>query len=143
MNRLTLTLSMAAVLAFPGVSLADQQDQSQKRERFRANLGGDRPANARPGRGDQVQGGQMDPQMVVSRMLKQFDVDGDEKLDIDELTKLMISLRDRRQSGGMQGFRDRVSGNGQRDLRSMQGKSRQRPAVGDKGGDRPTRPSAE
>lgn len=143
MNHLTLSLSMAAVLALSGISFADQQDQGQKRERFRAKQGTERAANARAVRSDKGQAGQFDPQMVVSRLLKQFDVDGDEKLDIDELTKLMTSLRERRQSGATQGQRDRAMGNGQRDMRSAQGKNRQRPATGDQGGDRPARPSAE
>ena len=143
MNHVTLILSMAAVLGFSGTTFAEQPDQSERRERFRAKQGAQRDANAKPDRANQGQVGQFDPKTVVSRMMKQFDVDGDEKLDLDELTKLMISLRDRRQSVGTQGFRDRAMSDGKRDMRSTQGKNRQRPATGEQGGDRPIRPSAE
>ncbi|MEM6690782.1 MAG: EF-hand domain-containing protein [Planctomycetota bacterium] len=97
------------------------------------------------GGGDQTQ--------LVARMLQEFDTDGDQKLDVNELTALMTSMRERRMgqggSGGQrgpggamgQGQRRGPGEGGQRGQRGRQGRG----AEGDQtaGGKKPRRPEAE
>ena len=150
MNQLKLAFTMASFLAFPGSGFADQDEQAAKPNRLRAGQESERPANPRAkfrtdrmNRGQANQAGQFDPAMFVSRLMKQFDTDGDQKLDMKELTTLMTDLRDRRQSGGITGQRGRGTATGKEGNRSMQRNNRPTPSAGDPGGDRPIRPSAD
>ena len=96
------------------------------------------------GQKDQAGAGQQGNRNVeqfVAMMLKQFDKDGDQKLDIKELSALMIAMRDRRG----QGMADRAGAN----KRSDGAERRQRPdrnrGAGngnqDEGGVKPKRPA--
>ncbi|MFK8111151.1 MAG: EF-hand domain-containing protein [Rubripirellula sp.] len=93
------------------------------------------------GKRAQQRGG--DPAQVVARMMQEFDKDGDQKLDAQELTALMTSMRERRGAGA----------SGARPGQSA-GKGRQRPGGDSKrkrgadennkpGGEKPKRPVAE
>lgn len=160
MTRLTLTFSIVAVLAIQGIGLAQQRERERKRDRGQATeqeatpgkttqdqdaLGTDklkRSAMNRPARGA---AGQIDPAILVARMMKEFDADGDQKLDVQELTKLMTAMRDRRQAGrpgaGVGGLPGRNADGDKRGVRSRQGKRGTEPASGKPGGDKPVRPT--
>lgn len=68
------------------------------------------------------QGQQRDPAELAARMMKEFDKDGDNKLNPQELVALLTSMRDRRMSA------DGAAGGGQRGGRG------QRPEGAGKGG---------
>lgn len=140
MHHVTLTLSMATIFAFSSSGFAEQRDQVPNRDRMRSAQGAERPGTGKSDRGMRGQAGKIDPAVMVARLLKQFDADGDEKLDLGELTKLMTAMRDRRQSGGMRG---RELDNGNRPKRPSQSGNRPTPTGGEQGGDRPVRPKAE
>ncbi len=56
-----------------------------------------RPGQRRPG---QSPGG-FSPEQMVQRIMDEFDADGDDKLNADELQKMLMTMRERR-GGGMQ-----------------------------------------
>ena len=99
-------------------------------ERVRPNggPGGERrPGQQRPG---QVPGG-FSPAQMVERMIAEFDTDGDEKLDADELEQLFVKMRERR-GAGMQrrpGQQGRPSSGGEDSTPG--GESPQRPPAAD------------
>ncbi len=70
-----------------------------------------------------------DPAQIVSRMIQQFDQDGDEKLDVSELTALFEFMRER--AGNAPAMRNQRPG---------ARPDRQNPEVG---GDKPQRPQSE
>ena len=106
-------------------------------------------------RGQRPPQGDRDPAMIVSRMMKEFDKDGDQKLNMTELTALFTSMRERRENGG--GRPGAGPGDGQRRGEKGergQGKDGQKPQgrrdgqgrgekAGDAGGDKPRRPPVE
>ncbi len=101
---------------------------TQRAQRFRPGerQNGERtPGQRRPG---QFPGG-FSPEQMAERMIKEFDADGDEKLDATELLKMMTTMRERR-GGGMQ---RRPGSNG----RPSSGNSNAAP-----GGEKPKRPPA-
>ena len=101
---------------------------TQRAQRFRpgGQQNGERtPGQRRPG---QFAGG-FSPEQMAERMIKEFDADGDEKLDSTELLKMMTTMRERR-GGGMQ---RRPGSNG----RPSSGSSNATP-----GGEKPKRPPA-
>ena len=54
-----------------------------------------RPGQRRPG---QFAGG-FSPEQMVARMIEEFDSDGDDKLNAEELQKMMMAMRERRGAG--------------------------------------------
>ena len=88
------------------------EESTSRARRFRPGdqQNGERtPGQRRPG---QFAGG-FSPEQMVQRMIEEFDADGDEKLNADELQKMMVTMRERR-GGGMQrrpGNSGRPSGN--------------------------------
>ena len=54
-----------------------------------------RPGQRRPG---QFVGG-FRPEQMVARMIEEFDSDGDDKLNAEELQKMMMAMRERRGAG--------------------------------------------
>lgn len=96
---------------------------------------GDRAKGAR-GKAD---GAQRDPAQLAVMMMKQFDKDGDRKLNTAELTSLLTSLRNRR--GGANGPR------GEDGQGKAKGKGKSKGRDGGKaapaGGQKPKRPAAE
>lgn len=97
--------------------------------------------------------GQMNPDAMAARMIKQFDNDGDQKLDATELIGLLAQLRERMAAGPRQG---RGEGLGKPGQGAGQGgefnrsRSRQRPsrdsgptAGAEVGGDKPARPPSK
>ena len=101
---------------------------TQRAQRFRpgGQQNGERtPGQRRPG---QFAGG-FSPEQMVERLMEEFDADGDEKLNADELQKMMTTMRERR-GGGMQ---RRPGSNG----RPSPGNSNATP-----GGEKPKRPPA-
>ena len=103
-----LVLSVDVTAAPPGKEGAKTRDRQGARDgRAARAANGPRAAQAarngqaaRDGQGARAgQGarrGQIDPAQIVARMMKEFDQDGDEKLDLTELTSLLTDLRDRR-----------------------------------------------
>lgn len=88
-----------------------------------------------------------DPAAIVTRLMKEFDKDEDQKLDATELTALLAFMRDRggqmRSAGGL-GLAAQRPGVGQRpgkpgDARSSRNRRSNDPA-GEPGGDQPKRP---
>jgi len=57
--------------------------------------------------GKRAEGRRPDSAKMVARMMKEFDTDGDQKLDIKELTALMVAMRERRGGQGMAPGRQR------------------------------------
>ena len=90
-------------------------------------------------------GAQRDPAQMVARMMKEFDKDGDSKLNARELTALLTSMRERRGSGEKPGqAAGQRRAQGQKPGAAGKGQRRQG-ADGKKtpGGERPKRPAAE
>ena len=87
---------------------------------------------------------QQDPKQMVARMMQQFDKDGDQKLDVRELTELLIAMRDRRGgNAGPAGIQGRpMQRNGQRQG-ARQGGRQPGGDAAKPGGDRPKRPKAD
>ena len=108
-------------------------------------------------RGPRRQGGAIDrdPAQMVARMMKEFDTDGDEKLDVTELKKLFATMRDRRGVGRGAGPAQRrgtgmAQGQGRpgnkaggRARRNRNRGQRGADEVGNPGGEKPKRPEAE
>ncbi|MEP3480494.1 MAG: EF-hand domain-containing protein [Fuerstiella sp.] len=102
------TAIFAAIMSVALIS-ADCSAQSPGRQRGGkgANAGAERGAQGQRGeRGGQgrgmqgrVGGQERDPAALAARMMKEFDKDGDNKLNTAELVALMTSFRDRRGSG--------------------------------------------
>jgi hypothetical protein len=132
-----LCLTSILALFMIGHSIVSADDSSsenpnaegtQRAQRFRPGerQNGERtPGQRRPG---QFAGG-FSPEQMVQRLMEEFDADGDEKLNVDELQKMMITMRERR-GGGMQ---RRPGNNG----RPQSGNSNATP-----GGEKPKRPPA-
>jgi hypothetical protein len=111
-----------------------------------ADLSAEPPQQRKPRNAGQrvpnlAQGRQRDPQQMVAEMIKKFDVDGDLKLDSNELTALLKSMRAR--AGQPMARRGDPAGPGQ-----AAGASRRRAGInrggenGKPGGQRPKRPGA-
>jgi hypothetical protein len=86
-----------------------------------------KPGQQRPG---QFPGG-FSPAQMVERMIAEFDTDGDEKLNADELEQLFVKMRERR-GAGMQsrpGQKSRPSPGGENSAPG--GESPQRPPAAD------------
>lgn len=121
-----------------------QQRDGQKRDGQRRPDKGQRPGP----------GGDRDPEQMVARMMKEFDKDGDSKLDLTELAAMMKSMRERRENGGQRGRGEGGNAEGRRrppeagkegqrpgkEGRQGRGKGQQDEAPG---GEKPTRPPAE
>lgn len=90
------------------------------------------PGKGRPGDKKQTLAGRLaggDPAKIVARMMDQFDKDGDEKLDVTELTALFTSMRER-------------SGNSPL-MEKLRPGARGERQIGEVGGDLPNRPAPE
>lgn len=87
------------VAVFADDSSADEENaESKPRARFRPGDQQDserRPGQRRPG---QFAGG-FSPEQMVARMIEEFDADGDDKLNAEELQKMMMAMRERRGAG--------------------------------------------
>ena len=84
-----------------------------------------RPGQRRPG---QFAGG-FSPEQMVARMIEEFDADGDDKLNAEELQKMMMAMRERRGAG----MQRRPGG---------QGRPSPRDTSASPGGQQPQRPPA-
>lgn len=97
--------------------------------------------------GGRGQGGESrDPAQMVARMMKEFDKDGDSKLDMKELTALMTAMRDRRGSAGdRRGPEQKPEGAGKGQGKPGGGKGQKGKGGGTAtpGGEKPKRPSAD
>ena len=99
------SVSILALIMFGNVSVyaddssADGENaESKPLVRFRPGDQQDserRPGQRRPG---QFAGG-FSPEQMVARMIEEFDADGDEKLNAEELQKMMMAMRERRGAG--------------------------------------------
>ena len=100
-----------------------------------------------PRRGQRQGGGPYrDPAEMVARMMKQFDKDGDQKLNVAELTAMFTTMRERRGSGRGVGQRKRPSSDrapGERGGRNRKPGQLGRDDPGPAGGEKPKRPEAE
>ena len=87
------------VAVFADDSSADEENaESKPRARFRPGDQQDSersPGQRRPG---QFAGG-FSPEQMVARMIEEFDADGDDKLNAEELQKMMMAMRERRGAG--------------------------------------------
>jgi len=111
----------------------------------------------RAGQGQRQKGGgvERDPAQMVAHMMKEFDKDGDNKLDVRELTAMFTTMRQRRSEGSRAGGAERRPGGnaGKKPLRDGGDNGKKgapsrirRTRGGDEaipGGDKPKRPSAE
>ena len=131
-----LCLSSILALFMIGHSIVAADDSSpenpnaegtQRAQRFRP--GGQQNGERTQGQRRPGQFAGVSPEQMVERLIEEFDADGDEKLNADELQKMMTTMRERR-GGGMQ---RRPGGNG----RPSSGNSNATP-----GGEQPKRPSA-
>ena len=117
------------VSVFADDSSADGENaESKPRARFRPGEQQDgerRPGQRRPG---QFAGG-FSPEQMVARMIEEFDADGDDKLNADELQKMMMAMRERRGAG----MQRRPGG---------QGRPSPRDTSASPGGEQPQRPPA-
>jgi len=96
-----LCLTSILALFMIGHSIVSADDSSsenpnaegtQRAQRFRPGerQNGERtPGQRRPG---QFAGG-FSPEQMVQRLMEEFDADGDEKLNVDELQKMMMTMR--------------------------------------------------
>lgn len=136
MKKLILSLSIVSIALF--TFDASAKEPGERGRRGSADAGAD---GARRGRGGP--GADRDPAQLVSRMMQEFDKDGDQKLDSTELTALLKSMRDRRggaaRSGGPSGARpgQKKQGAEGRGRRSNDTDSARA------GGERPKRPRSE
>ncbi len=82
-----------------GADREKKPEDSPRARRIRPNdernPGQQRPGQQRPG---QFPGG-FSPSQMVERMIEEFDTDGDEKLNADELEQLFVKMRERREAG--------------------------------------------
>lgn len=121
---------VAQLSAEEGLGSDKKAADTPRGERGRPNgaPGGERrPGQQRPG---QFPGGSS-PAQMVERMIAEFDMDGDEKLDADELEQLFVKMRERR-GAGMQrrpGQQGRPSSGGRNSTPG--GESPQRPPAAD------------
>ena len=112
----------------------------------------------KPGAGQQRRGGQgqgqrpgmdRDPAQMVQRMMQEFDKDGDQKLDVRELTALFTAMRERRENGGRPGNaagqkqRPENGQKGQRPQGAGKGRRGDGENAGKAGGEKPKRPPVE
>ncbi|MDP6446740.1 MAG: EF-hand domain-containing protein [Pirellulaceae bacterium] len=99
MKRLTHLLTLLSVVFVACECTAQAQVRDRANRAANANgqrrlADGQRPQGGRPDR---------DPAQIVVRMLKEFDKDGDNKLNAKELTALFVALRERRGGAARQG----------------------------------------
>ncbi len=148
MKRIVLSAALLALAVFTVNVSADEAGKGKGKKRGAAAQG-ERGGNQGGPRGGMDQ---RDPAQLVGRMMSQFDKDGDEKLDVTELTALMQSLRERRggQAGGPRGGAGQAGGprgkaGGPRGGQGRPDGARGRrggdsDGQGTKGGERPKRP---
>ena len=149
------------VLAFAQIASADEpgkggkerpeaanpEQRGDRANRAEGDRPGVRPGDARPkeGRpGAMMRPGMGDVNQVVSRMMREFDKDGDQKLDAAELTALIGFMRERAMMGGPGGF---MPGNqrpgGFEGRPGMMERGREADGNNEAGGVKPRRPPAE
>lgn len=124
MNRIIFTIALTSMALIAGNAMAEDPEQSGKRKRARAG-------EARRGLG----GPQRDPAQMVTRIMAEFDKDGDQKLDKTELTAWLTVMQQRRGQAMRRGGKGRPGAEGKR--------RRGGEFNGTPGGDRPKRPEAE
>lgn len=124
MKRIVLSAALLALTAFTVNVSADEPGKERGKKRGGASQGQRDGARAAGGMRDR------DPAVLIERMMKEFDKDGDQKLDVKELTALMTSMRERREGGQAQGRSDQA--------RKRRGG--QTEGQGEKGGAKPKRP---
>ena len=88
------------VSVFADDSSADGEAAESKPRAQRFRPGDQQDSERRPGqrRPGQFAGG-FSPEQMVARMIEEFDADGDEKLNAEELQKMMMAMRERRGAG--------------------------------------------
>lgn len=111
---------------------------------------GEKGKNGTAQRGDRAkgargQGQQRDPAEMATKMMKEFDKDGDSKLNPRELLAMLTSMQERRAAGGKPGADGQRKGPGQKPEGAGKGgpggkRQGNKPAGG---GKKPKRPAAE
>ena len=129
-TSILLLFLLGNVLVFADESSADGENAESKprAQRFRPGEQQDgerKPGQRRPG---QFAGG-FSPEQMVSQMIEEFDADGDDKLNAEELQKMMMAMRERRGAG----MQRRPGG---------QGRPSPRDTSASPGGQQPQRPPA-
>ena len=94
MKTITSVLAIAFAVSFAFDCEAQRPNRQQGQRGENAGEGGRR----RPPQG------MPEPAQMAARMMREFDKDGDKKLDTAELTALLTALRDRRASQARPGW---------------------------------------
>lgn len=135
-----LSLTLAAPLS---ANADDNAPRSQERPGDRPSLRERLAEGDRPGRGEGNQRpgfAGRDPEQIATMMIRQFDKDGDSKLDAKELAAMMTAMRER--GAGMMGRPGANPGADGARMREMMENRRRGTAEGadQPGGVRPKRP---
>jgi hypothetical protein len=136
----TLAFTIMTVI----LTLAASVGSAQKPDAPRRDRDPTAQQRQRPGQRQGRQTGDRDPAQLVARMMKEFDKNGDQKLDSKELAALLTSMRERRDGtdGARRGGRPGGQGQGR-----PEGAQRQRrgdgAGSGKAGGQRPQKPADE
>ena len=147
---LTLALVVSECSAQPPGRKRGEQDRNaagQGGRRKQRTEGQQRPDG--PGRSSEGR----DPAQLVARAMKEFDKDGDSKLNLSELTAFVTAMRERRSSGDTNAQSGQRRGPGQKSesagkgkpVKGAGGKSGRSKSgdTGTPGGEKPKRPAAE
>ena len=121
-------LGSVLVLADDQSAGTEKAESKVRSQRFRSGDQPDGEGGPRQRRPGQFAGG-FSPEQIAARMIEEFDADGDEKLNAEELQKMMTTMRERRGAG----MQRRPGG---------QGRLSPRDRNASPGGQEPKRPSA-
>lgn len=104
MKRIAMTLALLSGALFTFTAMAQPPGKGKRggAQAEKGGLGGAGQARGqRGGPGGQRGGpGGGDPAQMVAKMMSEFDKDGDQKLDVTELTALFTAMRERRGQAG-------------------------------------------
>lgn len=140
MKYTTPIVAVLSVVLLAGTCTAEPPGR-QRGERAKGANGQPRPGG----------GAERDPKQMVARMMKEFDKDGDSKLNAAELTAMLTSMRDRRgggkrpggASGRKPGAGPQQKGPGNNGQKPAGNRKRGQNGNGKPGGQAPKRPASE
>ncbi|MDB4614596.1 EF-hand domain-containing protein [bacterium] len=143
---LSLCFLAAEVTAQPTAAQSKGKRSAQGKSGAKGKAGG-KSRSGEKGKGRAGQGGQRDIGQMVARMMKEFDKDGDQKLNTTELTALMKTMQERR--GGQMGQQSRAGqrpGDSEKAKGKGKGKGKNKSKSSDApatGGQKPKRPDSD
>lgn len=141
-KKITLSLALLSVALLAYDCSAEEEKGKQQGGKRSAAQGANR---AQTGQGRGGPGAERDPAQLVARMMREFDKDGDQKLDSTELTALLKSMRQRRGGEGQGQPGQARQGKPRQGRQGAEVQRRRRGAegAGNPGGERPKRPADE